>query len=70
MKKYTECSLVCYEGKDNLYKAYIKCPLVCYEEKKKLKKKRDKCMQCYEGKDKFIQKSILNALWSVIRGTT
>ena len=34
MKKYTECSLVCYEGKDNLYKAYIKCPLVCYEEKK------------------------------------
>jgi hypothetical protein len=37
MKKYTECSLVCYEGKDNLYKAYIKCPLVCYEEKKKLK---------------------------------
>ena len=34
MKKYTECSLVCYEWKDNLYKAYIKCPLVCYEEKK------------------------------------
>ena len=27
-------------------------------------------MQCYEGKDKFIQKSILNALWSVMRGTT
>ena len=23
MQKYTECSLVCYEGKDNLYKAYI-----------------------------------------------
>jgi hypothetical protein len=34
MKKYTGCPLVCYEGKDNLYKAYIKCPLVCYEEKK------------------------------------
>ena len=38
--------------------------------KKNWKKKRDKCMQCYEGKDKFIQKSILNALWSVMRGTT
>ena len=41
MKKYTECSLVCYEGKDNLYKAYIKCPLVCYEEKKKKQKKNE-----------------------------
>jgi hypothetical protein len=25
---------------------------------------------CYEGKDNFTQKSILNALWSVMRGKT